>query len=503
MTRPSSAATRCCRWLADDVNSARAALCGARRRETPRIATMTFPGFDENLVRSPPRASTPPRFVASPHASASADARDESTCRFDAAFNRVVFEIQRRLHLVARGPKIRVQFWLRKLHEHVRPRTFASLSPTRAPSPSPSPSPSSTATPTRNRDEPNPNRNRPTRPDPAHRPHLSAQESNPTWKKNRNNHARLLLENLKRGVLEPPFDKNPEDGRVKMLPAHALFPIRGDGAGVGARARGASPGTSPGASPGRARLRRAVDAPSPDAATSLRDLLRRAEVAAGAAASRDGEIIRRAADETRDASVSSPPRPPATTARVGAEMRRWLDGDGGGTVGGFGFESRPDDAGDSAGRVELEAELGAAKERVRELEWRLEKSRKAHERTKAELDETRRGVVVLQKLRADEKAEMRRAHRRELDDLVVSFERRRAEWAPRAAEKLERAGTSPGTKAQTLARPRWSGGGGIGGGIGAGVVRRGADPREKEKDFFEYLEKFQRQTDALRLRAEE
>ena len=118
--------------LADGVNSARAALCGARRRETPRIATMTFPGFDEDLLRSPPRASTPPRFVASPHASASADARDESTCRFDAAFNRVVFEIQRRLHLVARGPKIRVQFWLRKLHEHVRPRTFAPLYPRRA-----------------------------------------------------------------------------------------------------------------------------------------------------------------------------------------------------------------------------------------------------------------------------------------------------------------------------------------------------------------------------------
>lgn len=93
---------------------------------------MTFPGFDEDLLRSPPRASTPPRFVASPHASASADARDESTCRFDAAFNRVVFEIQRRLHLVARGPKIRVQFWLRKLHEHVRPRTFAPLHPRRA-----------------------------------------------------------------------------------------------------------------------------------------------------------------------------------------------------------------------------------------------------------------------------------------------------------------------------------------------------------------------------------
>ena len=177
-------------------------------------------------------------------------------------------------------------------------------------------------------------------------------------------------------------------------------------------------------------------------------------------------------------------------------MRRWLDGGGGE------FESRSDAGTDAAaGRVALEAELGAAKERVRELEWRLEKSRKAHDRTKTDLDETRRGVVVLQKLRANEKAEMRRAHRRELDDLVVSFERRRAEWAPKAAEKLERAGTSPGTRTRTLARPRWSGGIGI----GAGVVRRDANSsaRDEEKDFFGYLEKFQRQTDALRRRAEE
>lgn len=184
-------------------------------------------------------------------------------------------------------------------------------------------------------------------------------------------------------------------------------------------------------------------------------------------------------------------------------MRRWLDGGGGALDGGVGeFESRSDAGTDAAsGRVALEAELGAAKERVRELEWRLEKSRKAHDRTKADLDETRRGVVVLQKLRANEKAEMRRAHRRELDDLVVSFERRRAEWAPKAAEKLERAGTSPGTRTRTLARPRWSGGIGI----GAGVVRRDANSnaRDEEKDFFGYLEKFQRQTDALRRRAEE
>ena len=35
-----------------------------------------------------------------------------------------------------------------------------------------------------------------------------------------------------RGVLEHPFDKAPEEGRLKMLPQHALFAIRGDGFGA-------------------------------------------------------------------------------------------------------------------------------------------------------------------------------------------------------------------------------------------------------------------------------
>ena len=132
---------RPCRWRASFP--ARAAPTG--RRHPHR--SMTFSGVDEDVFRSPPPASTPPRFVASPHASASAEAR-ESTCGLDAAFNRVVFEIQQRLHLLARGPKIRVQFWLRKLHEHVRPWTVTPRNHTR--------------TRTRHRDDPSPNQN----PDP-------------------------------------------------------------------------------------------------------------------------------------------------------------------------------------------------------------------------------------------------------------------------------------------------------------------------------------------------
>ena len=98
-----------------------------------------------------------------------------SSASLDFAFSAIVFDIQRRLKLVARVPKVRVEFWLRKLHEL---------------------------------------------------------ETNVVWKKNRNNHARLLLNNLSRGVLEHPFDKAPEEGRLKMLPQHALFAIRGDGFGA-------------------------------------------------------------------------------------------------------------------------------------------------------------------------------------------------------------------------------------------------------------------------------
>ena len=128
---------RPCRWRASFP--ARAAPTG--RRHPHR--SMTFSGVDEDVFRSPSPASTPSRFVASPHASASAEARG-----LDAAFNRVVFEIQQRLHLLARGPKIRVQFWLRKLHEHVRPWTVTPRNHTR--------------TRTRHRDDPSPNQN----PDP-------------------------------------------------------------------------------------------------------------------------------------------------------------------------------------------------------------------------------------------------------------------------------------------------------------------------------------------------
>ena len=55
---------------------------------------------------------------------------------------------------------------------------------------------------------------------------VAPQEHNETWKRNRNNHARLMLACLKMGRLEPPFDKHPKDGRLDMLHPHALLAIK-------------------------------------------------------------------------------------------------------------------------------------------------------------------------------------------------------------------------------------------------------------------------------------
>ena len=257
---------------------------------------------------------------------------------------------------------------------------------------------------------------------------------------------------------------------MKMLPAHARFPIRASPSGEGANATHAT--HRPGArasTPSRARggETRTFQAPTRRRHSAISYAAPRSPPARRLATT----ARRRDADGRRETKTDTWMFRPSRRRLV-----RWMTaGDAarssgrrcvvGWTVASANSNLGPTGTDAASGRVALEAELGAAKERVRELEWRLEKSRKAHDRTKADLDETRRGVVVLQKLRANEKAEMRRAHRRELDDLVVSFERRRAERAPKAAEKLERAGTSPGARTRTLARPRWSGGIGIGAGV--------------------------------------
>ncbi|KAK9839812.1 hypothetical protein WJX81_003464 [Elliptochloris bilobata] len=48
--------------------------------------------------------------------------------------------------------------------------------------------------------------------------------TNPVWKRNRNLHARLLLEQLRAGRLAEPFERPPPDGPLRTLGAWALAP---------------------------------------------------------------------------------------------------------------------------------------------------------------------------------------------------------------------------------------------------------------------------------------
>ena len=84
----------------------------------------------EERFRTPLVPPSPPKYGTSPQSGAST-LKFEHTTSLDATFNKLVFEIQQRLDLVAKAPKIRLQTWLRKLHEPVRPtpRVLRPLSP--------------------------------------------------------------------------------------------------------------------------------------------------------------------------------------------------------------------------------------------------------------------------------------------------------------------------------------------------------------------------------------
>jgi len=133
------------------------------------------------------------------------------------------------------------------------------------------------------------------------------------------------------------------------------------------------------------------------------------------------------------------------------------------------------------GVLELEAELGACRERCKELEWKLTRVSTSLEHQNRELSHAREALARVQAAKAEEAKEMRRAHRRELDEMIVIFEKRRSDWAPRAATKLATAdsgGATPITHRDKM--PPY------------------ADPKSKDSDFFNYLEKFQKQTEQLR-----
>lgn len=66
------------------------------------------------------------------------------------------------------------------------------------------------------------------------------QTANVVWKKNRNAYARLLLEQLRRGMLAEPFSAAPPDGPLPTLPKHLAYAFKPARAGSPAAVTGTS-----------------------------------------------------------------------------------------------------------------------------------------------------------------------------------------------------------------------------------------------------------------------
>ena len=136
---------------------------------------MSFSGVREERLKTPlPKASPPRSDAPSPAKSVLRSPSFEAPNALDAQFSALVHDIQQRLS-PARGPTIRVEKWLRKLHDPV---------------------------------------------------------SNVTWKRLRNDYARLLRHNLRLGATSPPFDRAPGDGPLRNLLPDEKARFRGDGFGV-------------------------------------------------------------------------------------------------------------------------------------------------------------------------------------------------------------------------------------------------------------------------------
>ena len=303
----------------------------------------------------------------------------DQTEGLDRSFTSLVFEIQHRLELVAHVHRVRLERWLRKLHEPVR------------------------SVPVRPPDSKFTHLNSPSSPPSINQ---SPQEHNDTWKRNRNNHARLMLACLKMGRLEPPFDKHPKDGRLDMLPPHALLAIKTSSEArkleraAGTRSdwvtdpgiQGSNLPPDGGSSPGLGfksssytAVRGGAPIPGPrDPGRNAKNL---------------EEMLQRTAvyddDSNGDATCT---RGPASRVKdvldIKGDMRDWL-GKG------------------AKGEVAVR-ELAAQKERTKAVEMKLDATEMKLKLAADELQRLRDGMVRQQKRHAEEMADLQRAHQKEM-----------------------------------------------------------------------------------------
>jgi len=436
---------------------------------------MSFSGVREERLKTPlPKASPPRSDAPSPAKSAMRSPSFEAPNTLDAQFSALVHDIQQRLSLLARGPTIRVEKWLRKLHDPV---------------------------------------------------------SNVTWKRLRNDYARLLRHNLRLGATSPPFDRAPGDGPLRNLLPDEKARFRGDGFGVrkptsdekGRVELGANDAERKArAKAGREKTSALHDAKADDSAeAALRDLLRRAEVAGAPRAMGAAEITTAVPKPLRGLFENEHENPfldvdrvansGGTDDGVSREMRAFIAAEG--VVANANPDGRfektlREDA--SAPVADVVAALGAEREKCKELEWRLRRAETALETCRGELRETRLAADAARDAKAEEIREIRASHKRELDRLIAGFERRRAEvHGPRHTASLRFAGVN---SVKNPLRPSLATASSayaskenafsfLGGASEERRTRERAEAAEKEKDFFAYLEAFQRNTGALRKRA--
>ena len=258
-----------------------------------------------------------------------------------------------------------------------------------------------------------------------------------------------MLACLKMGRLEPPFDAHPKDGRLDQLPPHALFAIKtssearrleraagptGDWVtdpGVpGARLRTAGGGTAGGGTAGGTG-----GSPGLGFKSSKYTAARGGAPIPGLSLGRNAktleEMLRRSSDDVdgdgegaaAGAGRSSPSRRVKDVLEIKGDMRDWL--------------------GKGAKGELAQKELGAQKERAKELELRLESTELRLKTATDELQRLRDGMVRQQKRHAEEMAELQRAHQREMSTFAKLVE---SKWDEREDETLRAVGVG-GTRA--------------------------------------------------------
>eukprot|EP00232_Nephroselmis_pyriformis_P019414 CAMPEP_0182875286 /NCGR_PEP_ID=MMETSP0034_2-20130328/13448_1 /TAXON_ID=156128 /ORGANISM="Nephroselmis pyriformis, Strain CCMP717" /LENGTH=396 /DNA_ID=CAMNT_0025008021 /DNA_START=143 /DNA_END=1333 /DNA_ORIENTATION=- len=361
----------------------------------------------------------------------------------DSAFHKTVFEIEQRIGLLSKQHKVRIKAWLKKLCEN-------------------------------------------------------ALTDNVVLKKNRNAWARLLLEHLRRGRLEPPFERKPDEGPLKQLQKwwtygysdkrYGTVPA-GAGRPQGGSCRDCGFGYSEclcRSSPGMDGVGRAGAALG-----SLTDAGYGIVAPGGLVASKYLSPPRHASPARRPLSAGA--GAVAYHQHASPELR---------------VASPAKRAEKSARRKQMEVQLGASRERCMELEWRLQCAEERLQRQQEDLQRTRKKTEVTLQARTEEGKRSRRARRAELDDMISRFETRRSAWSPSAGGGngggkgwSSPPSTGPGPLPQS-----------VGGASSRAAVRSPATAAayaaaiargrygeaDSDTEFVDFLDDFKQHTDALR-----